>query len=208
MTGLFKIGSEEEIKKTGDYLEYKIKERFKGVLGLGIRKVAKMLFNWVMRTGVIPRLSKNFEFVLDSCKELENKDFEKVAEERLDGYMKTNELYMRANKKCEKIKELEKLLKDEFISRLKIYSKMMLSKGESYPELVRNAYHRKAELKELIRKEFEVLRRIVSLLEKERELIKIPSGIRSPLFKIMWASVEIMEGKVLDDVEHIYKKGK
>lgn len=197
---------ERGIKSYGEYLERKINERFSGLIGLAIRRVARRLFEWVMKGGVISRLRKNYEFVLDACEEVDGKSVEDVVKEKGKEYLSSNEVYLRANKGAAKIKELEKLLLQEFGIRLKIYSRIIKAEGNDYPELVRNAFREKNELKKLVRKEFELVDRALELMESERDLLRIPAGMRAPLLRIFSSSSHFLREKMLEDVDRIYQK--
>jgi len=199
---------EREIKSYGEFLERKIEERFSGIIGLAIRKTARMLFSWVMKSGVINRFKKNYEFILDTCEELNEKDIEinEIVKEKREGYLNSNEIYLRANKKAERIKELEKYLLEEFKIRLKIYSKILMADGGSYEELVRNAFKEKGELEKLIKEEFKIIKNTIELISSEKDLVRIPPAIRSPLLRIFSTSAEIMKEKMLEDIDKIYKK--
>lgn len=197
---------EKEIMSYGEFLERKIEERFSGIIGLAIRKTAKMLFKWVMKSGAINRVKKNFEFILDTCEILDERDLDEIVKEKREGYLNSNEIYMRANKKSEKIKALEKFLIGEFKVRLKIYSRILNADGESYEELVKNAFKEKGELEKLIKEEFKIIKNAIELISSEKDLIRIPSAMRSPLIKIFSVSAEIMKEKMLEDIDKIYKK--
>jgi len=199
---------EREIMVYKDYLEKKIDEKFSGILGIAIKKTAKVLFNWVTKSGFINRFKKNYEFLLDACEELNEReaDISEIIKEKKDEYLSSNEIYLRANKKSEKIKKLEKFLLDEFKVRLKIYSRILSAEGESYDELVKNAFKEKSELEKLIKEEFKIIKNTLELISSEKDLIKIPSPIRTPILKIFSTSAEIMKEKMFEDIERIYKK--
>jgi len=199
---------EKEILVYRNYLEKKIDERFSGIIGLAIKKTAKMLFNWVTKSGFINRFKKNYEFVIDASEELNERDgkINEIIEEKKEEYLNSNEIYMRANKDSEKIKELEKYLLDEFKVRLKIYSRILNAEGENYDELVKNAFREKSELEKLIKEEFKIINKVIDLISAEKDLIRIPSPLRGPLLKIFSTSAEIMKEKMLEDIERIYKK--
>lgn len=198
---------ERQIHSYGGFLERKISERFHGIIGIAIRSVAKKLFSWIMRTGVINRFKKNYKFILDTCEELNErgKEIEDIVREKREGYLESNELYVRANKKAEKIKKLEKYLLEDFKVRLKIYSRILKADGESYEELVKNAFKEKEDLKKLVKEEFEIIERIIRLISSERDVLRIPSGMRGPLLKIFSVSAQIMKEKMLGDTDKIYK---
>jgi hypothetical protein len=199
---------EREIMVYKDYLEKKIDEKFSGILGIAIKKTAKVLFNWVTKSGFINRFKKNYEFLLDACEELNEReaDISEIIKEKKDEYLSSNEIYLRANKKSEKIKKLEKFLLDEFKVRLKIYSRILSAEGENYDELVKNAFKEKSELEKLIKEEFKIIKNTLELISSEKDLIKIPSPIRTPILKIFSTSAEIMKEKMFEDIERIYKK--
>ena len=199
---------EKEILVYRNYLEKKIDEKFSGIIGLAIKKTAKMLFNWVTKSGFINRFKKNYEFVIDASEELNERDgkINEIIEEKKEEYLNSNEIYMRANKDSEKIKELEKYLLDEFKVRLKIYSRILNAEGENYDELVKNAFREKSELEKLIKEEFKIINKVIDLISAEKDLIRIPSPLRGPLLKIFSTSAEIMKEKMLEDIERIYKK--
>lgn len=199
---------EREIMVYKDYLEKKIDEKFSGILGIAIKKTAKVLFNWVTKSGFINRFKKNYEFLLDACEELNEReaDISEIIKEKKDEYLSSNEIYMRANKKSEKIKKLEKFLLDEFKVRLKIYSRILSAEGENYEELVKNAFKEKSELEKLIKEEFKIIKNTLELISSEKDLIKIPSPVRTPILKIFSTSAEIMKEKMLEDIKRIYKK--
>jgi hypothetical protein len=199
---------EREIMVYKNYLEKKIDEKFSGILGIAIKKTAKVLFNWVTKSGFINRFKKNYEFLLDACEELNEReaDISEIIKEKKDEYLSSNEIYLRANKKSEKIKKLEKFLLDEFKVRLKIYSRILSAEGENYDELVKNAFKEKSELEKLIKEEFKIIKNTLELISSEKDLIKIPSPIRTPILKIFSTSAEIMKEKMFEDIERIYKK--
>jgi len=167
-----------------------------------------VLFNWVTKSGFINRFKKNYEFLLDACEELNEReaDISEIIKEKKDEYLSSNEIYLRANKKSEKIKKLEKFLLDEFKVRLKIYSRILSAEGENYDELVKNAFKEKSELEKLIKEEFKIIKNTLELISSEKDLIKIPSPIRTPILKIFSTSAEIMKEKMFEDIERIYKK--
>lgn len=196
---------QREIEYAGDYLEERLKSRFPGILGAGIRKVARMLFNWIMNVGALERFNRNFEFVLKVAPQLKKKDLDTVVKENLGGYLKTNEVYLRANKKSKLYPSLEQLLEKEFASRLKIYSRLVEAKGDSYSELVRDAYPEKKELKKMVEEQFRITNDIIHLLG-EGDLVKVPLAIRSPVMKVISSSFQFMKEKILEDIEKIYSE--
>jgi len=198
---------EKEIKHTGDFFQEEIGRRFKGLFGVVVKRVARELFNWIISAGALDRGRRNFKYVLDVA-EIVDGDIKRTVDKMIEGYLKTNELYIRADKAHPSFNKLKSLLKEEFEARLKIYNPILKSDGNDYGELVRGAFTHKKDILHLTEKYFDVIDRIVKCMDEEKGLIRIPSAIRNPIIKIIKISFDSMKEKILNDIDLIYERRK
>ena len=186
------------------YLEEKIAERFGGLLGRLLRKIASELFAWFLKMGGKERGLKTFEYIVDRAFEVNDGNFDRVIDAGFDKYLKHNDVWLRANKTHPAAGRLEAILKDEFRKRVVIYVFLVQGEGDTYFELVRSAFPEKKKLLGLMDEQFEASAEIIRLISEEQGLIRVPSALKSPVLKIVRTCLDLMEEKLKKDTEAIY----
>ncbi len=197
---------EHEIATGFEYIDEKIGERFKGIFGRLLRRVARELFQWAEKKGVTRRGVRIFDYVLDVAHKNPDADIKEVAAEHLDGYLKLHELYVRTKPDHPASKKLKNALKKEFEARLRIYRPILEAKGKTYEELVRAAYPDKKVLLKLVDEQVKTTGEVIRIIQENPDMIRIPATLRKPIFNLMTASIEFMHEKIVQDIERMYEK--
>jgi len=192
------------IDSTIAYLEDKIAERFSGILGKVLRKIASELFGWFLKMGGKERGLKTFEYIVDRAFEVDDGNLDGVIDAGFEKYLKHNDVWLITHRTHPAAARLEAILKDEFKKRVIIYTHFVHGKGDTYPEMVRNAFPEKKKLLDMIDEQFEATWKIINLVNDEKGLIKVPSALKSPALKIARTCLEVMEEKIKKDTEAIY----
>lgn len=195
---------EEELSSGFEYLQNTVKRKFGRLMGGILSRVMEEVFLWARKKGAFERAKKIFGYVLDVAEKSKGENLEKVASENINEYIRLHEIARRCPHGHPLRPRLEEMLRREFLARLRIYSPLILSEGENYEQLVKNAFPRKRELEKLVDEQFSVAEEMVELIELDPDVARIPSALKSPLLRLMRASLDSMKEKIYRDIDKIY----
>ncbi|MHA1783788.1 MAG: hypothetical protein ACTSVE_01190, partial [Candidatus Helarchaeota archaeon] len=132
-------------------------------------------------------------------------DDEKVLEKYFEKYMKNDVGYTRCKRNHPKFPELREKMKKSLILRVKGTKQLLLSEGETYDELFKNAYSNKEEALESILNQ---LKNAEDNLEFafSNKMLDISSLIIGPTMKILRKEIEFGKNYFKEKVKELYEE--
>ncbi|MHA1847517.1 MAG: hypothetical protein ACTSYS_15670 [Promethearchaeota archaeon] len=205
-----------EIEKGLNYLNPIIQEEFR----------VKGLFNWISEQIVsfgiqtYIKIAKNtaklqMNIVFDCAMEIINKgnnvtndEFNDVIDKYLPKFLKLDVLHSNAKKKHPLFKEIEESLKQEFVLRVKDTIRLLKARPansrktcSSIKDIYNAAYKNPEEMKEIQEKEFNFIKHRVKIIMENKDIINIPFGMRSKIFRIYQKGIQYTQDRYMDEID-------
>lgn len=184
-------------------LEAAIKEDFyAGVWGLLFNRIVARLYNLFLSKDIKKKILKQFDLLIKAGKEY-NGNSNEVLEKYFPEYLANDPGYERCKKMHSKTQELRDRIKKSFALMVKNSNDLLKSHGESYEELMRNAYKTKDTAWKATFCLIDDAEQSLTFTVQHK-LLKISSLIRQPTIKLLKEEIEISREYYIKKLNEIY----
>jgi hypothetical protein len=194
-----------EIDTGLDFTKKKISHLYKGIFSV-FNPLLEKLFEWFALDRARDAGIKRIDFFLDIASGCDSKNLEKIVEKYFEEYLRHSESYARLNLKHGKFPEFKANQKEEFRMRVEILSKLLAADGDTYDELVKDAFPKRSDLDKLLNREYGIVERQMKLIETSHGLMKIPRMMRSEVFIVTRSAYEFQKKKMCERCDSIYSR--
>ena len=195
---------DHELDLAFKYIDNKIANLYSGVVGFFINPIVKFFYNFIARDQVVKRARKQLAVIIDCASKYNGKNLDKIIDENFERYLKTEEIYMRGNRRHPKFKEVIEIEREIFKGRLMPILKLLEGKGKNYGELTLSVFPKRKDAEKHVWKQLEYAEQLIKLAKKERDLIRIPSMIRNEVFAILDSGYIFAKKTLKEQLDEMY----
>jgi len=194
-----------EIDRGLDFADKKIANIYIGMFSFVVNPLARLIFKYFAMREARKRGLERVDLFINCIREActSRKSVDRIVDENFEEFLNCNEIWIRRNPSHKRIAEFRKSLKEEFRLQMIIFDKVVCARGNSYSELVRNAYPDRRALDELVERQFKMVETQMKLAE-EKDLLKIPSAIRTEVTQIMRYVFDYAKNRIREKSDEIY----
>ena len=175
------------MKEFDDGLQY-IKDQvrhslYEGVTGWLVNPIASWLYKLFVAPSIRDHALKNFNTLLECAQNFNGKEVcmeraMEIIEENFEELTKNDPSYQRFDKKHKKADEMIALIKEGFAQQLILAKKLLESEGDTYEEIIRNAFKSREIFEEFTNQQLNNTYKGLNLLLTEKKLLKVPGIIK------------------------------
>lgn len=193
-----------EINRTVEYTNLAVSHLYEGVFGFFVNPLLSAVFAWFGEDEARSDGQAQLEVTLKYAQKCtDEKTLNAVVKEHFAGYMKYHVLYKRAKRTHKRFIEMKDFMREGFRIRLKFYAKLMRANGNSYEELMRDAFSRDDALY-FISQQFALVEEAMDVVRAEPSIINMPASVRKDIIKVLADTFADSQKRMSARVEAIY----
>lgn len=192
-----------EIDDTLKNIRKSLKTFFSGLFGWFFNKFVIFAYNFFLSPDIREKSITQLDPVLDGAKLLDTNNFNEVIESYFDEFKKNDLGFYRCRHKSKKFPDLIEKMKQNYIARIRETKTLLLSNGDCYSELVRNAYKTKENATEAMIKTLDLAKDALDF-SVENNLLNITSLIKSQTLRLLYGELEYKQKDFEDKIERIF----
>lgn len=204
---------ERYIKEFDDGLRY-IKTQirynlYEGITGWFLNPIASLLYKVFIAPSIRDQALDNFNKLFECSQEFNGskvcmESATNIINQKFDDIIKNDPSYQRFDHKHEKAEDMKSLIKEGFAQQLLLTKKLMDSDGESYEEIIKNAFESREFFMKFTNEQLESTYRGLKLLLTEKSLLKVPSIIRSQTRRILQKGYDYTVQRAMIQIDEIF----
>ncbi len=184
---------------------------YDGLTGWLLNPIASWLYKIFVAPSIRDHALDNFNTLLECAQEFNGNEVcmdsaIKIIEERFDELTENDPSYQRFDKKHEKAEEMIQLIKEGFAQQLLLTKKLIDSPGETYEEIIRNAFKTRNTFMQFTDEQLENTLRGLNLLVTENKLLKVPSLIKKQTQRLLRKGYDYTVERAYIQVDEIFPK--
>lgn len=184
---------------------------YDGLTGWLLNPIASWLYKIFVAPSIRDHALDNFNTLLECAQEFNGNEVcldsaIKIIEERFDELTENDPSYQRFDKKHEKAEEMIQLIKEGFAQQLLLTKKLIDSSGETYEEIIRNAFKTRNTFMQFTDEQLENTLRGLNLLVTEKKLLKVPSIIKKQTQRLLKKGYDYTAERAYIQVDEIFPK--
>ena len=187
------------------YVDNKVAHLYSGVFGLLVNPIVKFFYTFIARDAIVKRARKQLDVIFQCAGEYDGRNLDKIVDEHFEEYLQTEEVYIRGNRNHPKFREVKKLEREVFKGRLEPIAMLLDGDGETYEELTRSIFPKRGEAEKYCWKQFELADKLIQMVKGERNLVRIPSVIRTEVFAILDSGYAFAKKTLKEQLDGTYK---
>ena len=196
--------AEKEIDSALDYTSHTIQNLHDGIVGFLLNPLLSLMFAWFGQDEAKQQARLQLDTTLKYGRLCKDKNsIEKIVQGQFSEYMHRHILYTRARRTHALYPKVEKLLKENFRTRLEFISGLLHSEGRTYDALLRHAFSEEKALY-YMEKLFDVVEKVIDCVREDPELLKIPSIVQKDIVKVISISIRHEREQLKKRVRDIY----
>lgn len=192
-------GLDEELQ----FVEQRLRSFYGGLAGMLLNPIVQQVFRFAAKDSIRRRGAKQVEFLLRVARQ--DKPLERLVDETFEEFLQTDEVWHRLRKNHPRIGEMKRLLREMYHNRLDGIYRLLRVEGTTYEELSRNAFPRRHDLEALCQEQFTLADRVVKIVEKEGELMRVPGMMRKELIALLGSVISYGEHLIQKNMDSIYE---
>ena len=192
-----------EIDDTIKNIKRSLDHFFSGIWGWMLNPFVKFAYKFFLSPDVRKKSIAQLDPILDGARLLNSNNLDEVIENYFEDFKKNDLATLRCRKKHEKYPELLENMRKNYIARVKGAKILINSNGESYSELVRNAFSNKEEARNIMIKTLHLAKEGLDFVV-ENEMMKLSSLIKSQTIRILYEEFNYKENYFKEQIERIY----
>ena len=202
----------EEFDDGMAYMKDQIRHNlYDGITGWLLNPVASWLYKIFVAPSIRDQALENFNTLFDCAKEFNGDEIcmdsaLEIVSENFDELTKNDSTYNRFDKKHDKAEDMKLLIKEGFAQQLLLTKKLMDSPGETYEEIIRNAFMTKDIFLKFTEEQLENTSRGLNLLVSEKKLLKVPNFIRDQTKRLLQQGYDYTVERAINQVNDIFSK--
>ncbi len=202
---LIKAEAFEEINRTVEGTNRVISHLYDGVVGLLVNPLLSLVFSWFGQEKTKKDGMAQLEVTLKYAMECSDEEtLNKIVAGKFYDYMQYHVLYKRAKKPHKNFNEMQCLMKEGFRIRLKFYAKLLRARGNSYEELMRDAYTKEDALF-FVKQQFDLVDEAMDIVRADASLINVPSSVKKDIIKVLVTGFADSRKRIQSRVEGIFR---
>ena len=194
---------EKELDLGFRHAEYEMEKLHGGLMGSVVTPLIKFVYFFAARDKIREMGHRQLNIMVKCVSGCGGTNLSEVLKRNFNEYIKHDETYIRCDRTHSKAMELEEIIWEIYRSRVEAMSVIAHGHGKSYDELVRNAMG-KGDAKRLLGKNLQYTRRMLSLIETERNLLDIPAVGRSDVIKMLNISFDYAQKRLDSRIDEIF----
>ncbi|MHA1380066.1 MAG: hypothetical protein ACTSRG_16970 [Candidatus Helarchaeota archaeon] len=181
----------EEFDMGMKYLKDQIRHHmYEGITGWFMNPIASWLYKVFVAPSIRDQAVDNFNALFDCAQEFNGNKVcmdsaMEIIEQKFEDLIEKDASYQRFDKKHDKAEQMKQLIKEGFAQQLLLTKKLMDSPGETYEEILRNAFKDRENFTKFTKEQLENTSRGLELLVSEKKLLKVPSIIKNQTKKML-----------------------
>ncbi|MHA1265925.1 MAG: hypothetical protein ACTSRS_11905 [Candidatus Helarchaeota archaeon] len=177
---------EETMKEIEDLIK---KEFYTGIWGLLFNRIAAEVYNIFLSKDIKHKILRQFDLILEAAKDY-NGNSEEIIQKYYEDYLANDPAWARCKRRHTKSAELKERIKKSFLLILQNTKDLLNSSGNSYDELLYNAYKTK---EAAWKATFSLIDDTEDSLEftVKHKMVKINRLIRKQTIRILRREIEI-----------------
>lgn len=198
---------EYEIRLGLDFIEEQVGKLFPGPLGAILNPIAKLFYRFAAKDAAIRRAHKQLDLYIECAERFDGKSLDALVEENFERFLETEEIVARGNRRHRRWKEVLAIEKEIFRERLTPLIRLAREgRGETYEELTRSVFPKRKEAEEVLRRQVELVQRLMDLVREEPGLAPIPAMLRPMVLNMLDAGVDFARETLRKQLDETYGK--
>lgn len=182
-----------------------------GITGWLLNPIASWLYKIFVAPSIRDHALDNFNALIECAQEFNGNEVcmdsaINIVEERFDELTENDPSFQRFDKKHEKAEEMIQLIKEGFAQQLLLAKKLMDSPGETYEEIIRNAFKTRHTFMQFTEEQLENTLRGLNLLVTEKKLLKVPGMIKKQTQRLLQKGYDYTVERAHIQVDEIFPK--
>ncbi|MHA1300089.1 MAG: hypothetical protein ACTSO9_11775 [Candidatus Helarchaeota archaeon] len=200
----------EEFDLGMEYLKDQIRHHlYEGITGWLLNPIASWLYKIFVAPSIRDQALDNFNALFECAQEFNGdpvcmESAMNIIDSKFEDLIENDPSYQRFDKKHEKAEEMKELIKEGFAQQLLLTKKLMDSPGETYEEIIRNAFKDRENFKVFTEEQLENTYRGLELLVSEKKLLKVPGIIRNSTKRMLRKGYDYTVERAWQQLDEIF----
>jgi len=202
----------EEFDIGMNYIRDQIRHNlYGGITGWLLNPIASWLYKIFIAPNIRDQALDNFNTLFVCAQEFNGNEVcmdsaIKIIEDKFDELTENDASFQRFDKKHNKAEEMIELIKEGFAQQLLLTKKLMDSPGESYEEIIKNAFKSRDTFMQFTDEQLQNTARGLNLLVTEKDLLKVPGIIKSQTKRLLRKGYDYTVERAYTQVDEIFPK--
>ncbi|MFX0133701.1 MAG: hypothetical protein ACFFDN_08660 [Candidatus Hodarchaeota archaeon] len=202
----------EEFDIGMDFMKHQVRHNtFDGLTGWLLNPIASWLYKIFVAPSIREHALENFNTLFDCAQEFNGnpvcmESAIEIIEAKFDELTENDPSYQRFDKKHDKAEEMIELIKEGFAQQLLLTKKLMDSPGETYEEIIKNAFKSRNTFMQFTEEQLRNTSRGLNLLVSEKKLLKVPGIIKSQTKRLLQKGYDYTVERAYIQVDEIFPK--
>ena len=193
-----------EMDRGLDYIQKLINNMYGGVAGWFLNPIARLIYHIMARKDIREKCIAQIDIVLDCAMKYDGHNLDQLVEENFEDYIYNDQSFHHCKKNHKVYPIIEGLMKDLFKSRIEPAHRLLTSKGSCYEELTQNAFSKKQDALDNLQRELEFSYKVLGVIKKNKNVMKIPSFVRNKIIHIMELGQKYAKERLTERIDEIY----
>jgi hypothetical protein len=188
-----------------DHIQGLISNMYGGVAGWFLNPIARLLYHIMARKDIREKAIAQIDIVLECAMRYNGKNLEELVEDKIEDYLFNDQSFHRCRKSHKAYSSIEGIMKEVFKSRIEPAHRLVISEGNCYAELTKNAYNEKQQALDNLQRELEFSYEVLDIIKNNKRVMKVPSFIRDKIIHIMELGQKYAKERLTQRVHEIYE---